>query len=242
MKLTLYFTLGYPDNEVLDEFLEVASENGVERVELGFPSADPRYDGPMIKRTHEVAMGNYADQATKNIVKRLNSCGIKAYALVYLNSVMKSLDSFLEKISSFGFDGIILPDLLIDYFSGMNQILSALKEQGINIIPFVTPSTPDAVARYVISEAGKWIYYGLLPSTGITVPYSLKELYGRAREIIGSKEICFGFGLRNIPQIRELNELGADSIAIGSKLLEFLEQRNTGGFKAFLEEVNVARN
>ncbi len=49
-----YFTLGYPDNNTLKDFLMAMPVNKINYIEFGFPSDDPRYDGPTIRITHRL--------------------------------------------------------------------------------------------------------------------------------------------------------------------------------------------
>lgn len=242
MNLTLYFTLGYPDNESLALFVRKCRELGVERIELGFPCSDPRYDGPAIKNTHRSALHSYTDNSTREMLEDLSAGGLGVYALAYFSSIANDPGSFLAKVRDFGFSGLMLPDLITDYFHDAEGIIREVEDEGLEFIPFVSQATPDSVIRKISALTESWIYYGLLPSTGVSLPTSMESIYLRARDVLKGREVCFGFGIRAASQIRELSVLGADGIAIGSALVNYLEHRDIPGFTSFLEGVNAARN
>ncbi len=242
MNLTLYFTMGYPDNESLAMFVRKGRDLGAERIELGFPCSDPRYDGPAIKNTHRSALLSYSDSSAREMLRDLSRDGLSAYALAYFSSISGDPGSFLAKVRDFGFSGLMLPDLITDYFHDAERIIRNVEGEGLEFIPFVSQATPDSVVRKLSALTESWIYYGLLPSTGVSLPTSMESIYLRARELLGGREICFGFGIRTPSQIRELRILGADGIAIGSALVDYLEHRDIPGFTSFLEGVNAVRN
>lgn len=239
--LYLYFTLGYPTSRVLNSFLESIDGNAVTGIELGFPSRDPHYDGPVIRKTHAVALSG-DPSGSDETVSLLSKMGVRKYSLTYYSDAGGNFSEFLSYLSSHGFTGAILPDILVDYFDEYRQIIRACTESGISVIPFFTASTPDRVIEEVSSLTDSWIYFGIQPSTGINVPFDLAEASARMRDIIGKRELIYGFGIRNTEQIREVIEAGGDGIAIGSLLVPYLENNDFAGFSAKIDELRGVLN
>ncbi|EQD70174.1 tryptophan synthase alpha chain, partial [mine drainage metagenome] len=169
-KLALYFTFPYPNLKILKPFIDSIGNEDIDYVELGIPVARPYYDGPKIRNTHQAALKEFKSDDLKNTILGLKDSGIKSYALTYTNSFENNPNSAFEDLRLAGFDGVILPDLLIDYFDDRNKLLDSLKNYEISFIPFFTSSTPDIIIKEFLKRTSSWIYHGIQPSTGINVP------------------------------------------------------------------------
>ncbi|MGC8505429.1 MAG: tryptophan synthase subunit alpha [Thermoplasmata archaeon] len=229
-----YFTLGFPDNRTLLDFLGRIPDKSVGRMEFGFQSPDPKYDGPQIKQTHR-SLRSGSDIDNAEIFRTERNSGIKLYALVYYADHEEKFGSFLENLIDSGFSGIILPDILMDYFGNRFDIIRSVRESGLEFIPFFTPATPDGVIRDVSKSTESWIYYGLQPSTGITVPFDLDSVVSRIREILPEREIVFGFGIKDVSEVIRLKKLGASGAAIGSVFVNYLKNRDIEGFETLMK-------
>ncbi|MCL5731332.1 MAG: tryptophan synthase subunit alpha [Candidatus Thermoplasmatota archaeon] len=241
MKLAVYLTAGYPSNEVFGAFASAACTAGADRLEIGLPVREPKYDGPEIRRTHARALENFSMGGLASTLKACINGGTEATALRYMPDPAE-FGSILGDIRESGIRQMIIPDLLIDHYEERFAVIEQMNGAGIEWIPFYNPATPDSVILETIDRAGKWVYYGLLPSTGISVPTSVETVYQRAREVIGNREIVFGFGIRDSQQVSLLRDLGADGIAIGSALVNFLQNSDIEGFRNYLGVLNAIRN
>lgn len=236
MDIIPYFTLGFPDNRTLLDFLGRIPDKSVRRMEFGFQSPDPKYDGPQIKQTHR-SIRSGGDIDNTEIFQIERNAGTKLYALVYYADHEDKFRSFLENLIENGFSGIILPDILMDYFGNRFDIIRSVHESGLEFIPFFTPATPDGVIRDVSKNTESWIYYGLQPSTGITVPFDLDSVVYRIQKILPEREIVFGFGIKDVSDVVKLKEMGASGVAIGSVFVNYLKNRDIGGFEALMKKL-----
>lgn len=236
MKLTLYFTLGYPDRGTFEKFLEEALETGVEYVEVGIPTEHPYYDGPLIRKTHRDAMKIYSDEFLFSTIKTITERGKKAYALVYYSHFHGREASFTGTMKEAGFSGIIVPDLLTEYFDERLKLAETIENSGLHLIPFVNSSTPDSVIEEISTVTGDWIYHGLQPSTGIRVPVDLERMIRRIESLCPEREIIYGFGISSKETIAELRDLRAGGIAVGSSLISSLDH---GDHEAFMEKLKL---
>ncbi len=235
--LILYFTLGFPSQEVLDGFCDRIDSKEVDYVEFGFPSPNPVYDGPRIRGTHRAARENYQPEKGERLFRSLLGKGIKLYSLTYYRDIENDPENFLQYLKANGFSGLIIPDLLVDYYNDAVPILDSLKKYGLELIPFFNPSTPDMIIREIASKTSSWIYYGLQPSTGISVPFDTREVAERIKEILPDREINFGFGIRDNKQVRELLSYGASGVAIGTALIDKLNSGDKDDFSTYLAEM-----
>ncbi|WP_075056336.1 tryptophan synthase subunit alpha [Thermogymnomonas acidicola] len=117
-KLILYLTFNYPSPDTFTRFLDEVSRLPVDYVELGLPTQNPVYDGPAIRQTHSGTRRPSAEEMSR-AVKKLHGAGIRTYFLQYFRDIEGGQrDTFLTTVNASGADGILLPDLLIDFFQG----------------------------------------------------------------------------------------------------------------------------
>lgn len=232
----LYFTLCYPNKEILNSFLSTLSSSTVKGVEFGFPSTDPHYDGPVIRKTHTTSINCSQEEFTDSF-RTVSEIGLKKYALSYYSDREDTFADFLEYLRINEFDGLIIPDIIVDYFNDYIQIMELCKNSGLELIPFVNASTPDSVLKEITVRTDSWIYFGLQPSTGISMPFDLTSASRRIRNMIGNRELICGFGIRNADQIPEIREAGADGIALGTMLVPYLENNDLEGFHTLLDDI-----
>lgn len=235
--MILYFTLGYPDSDTLQSVTDRIRPEDVDYVEFGFPSRNPVYDGPAIKLTHKTALQNYNREESEQIFRKIRSVGISIYSLTYLRDVEDNFPDFLGYLKENDFNGIIIPDLLVDFQDRVPEIIETINSAGLQLIPFFNPSTPDKVIEDISGKTGSWIYYGLMPSTGINVPFDAEEVAERIHSILPEREINFGFGIRNEQHVRELIRYGASGVAIGTALIDFLDRKDPDSFTGFLGRI-----
>lgn len=235
--LILYFTLGFPDQKSVEEFTDLVEPEYVDYVEFGFPSGSPVYDGPKIRQTHKKAISNYDKERSEEIFRKLLAKGIKVFSLTYYGDISGDPGKFFSYLKEMGFSGMIIPDLLVDFFSSAREVITDMKEHGLDYIPFFNPATPDSVIKDVSSLTDSWIYYGMQPSTGIAVPFEVREVVERARSLLPGREINFGFGIRDKEQVKELVDYGADGVAIGTALVDIMSANDGEHFVEYMKEM-----
>ena len=237
--LILYFTANYPDKDTLTGFLAQIDEEIVKYVEIGIPTENPLYDGPTIKATHSVARGAFHMDDIRHYASILAKKGIMTFVLSYYSVIIEGGESLLEFLETSGVSGIIVPDLLTDYYEETDEAISRI-EKHLRFIPFFNPATPDSVIEEISAKTSSWIYYGLQPSTGINVPYDLPEVSGRIMELVKGREINFGFGVRTVKEVQEVISSGSSGVAIGSMLVPMLKERDHTDFREFQSELKEA--
>lgn len=241
-KLAVYFTFPFPDYDTIKPFLDSMNSEFVDYVELGIPVSNPYYDGPKIRTTHGSSIKHFKIEEMHKEIRELKNKGIKPYALTYLNSMEKDPESGIKNLKDSGFEGVIFPDLLIDYYDTKEDTIRTLNQENLSLIPFFTSSTPDSVVEAMLEKTKSWVYHGLQPSTGVNVPVDTMKTGERIRKISGSREIIFGFGISNADDARMVMESGADGIAIGSMFIDYLNRKDLEGFKKIIEEIRGVMN
>ncbi|WP_292319052.1 tryptophan synthase subunit alpha [Caldisphaera sp.] len=215
--LVCYMTLGYPNDEEFIEFINKSQKEGCDIYEIGIPTKYAKYDGPIIRRSYKKVFDEKIDFI--DLLKKLPNIK-KLIALTYLEDQINDFDSFLNIIRD-KFNGVLLPDLLIDYLDYLDYYHKKINEFGLKNVIFTTPTFPDKLISKVSEMSGEFLYYGLRPTTGIELPISPDALVSRVRGIVNNKLIV-GFGL-SLNDIKNVLKAGADGIAIGSAFIQRIE-------------------
>ena len=224
-RLLVYLTLGFPDNEFVEDLVRSVPDGIVDGFELGLPSSDPRYDGPKIRSTHG-NRNHFNLDKMDGILRICSDRKIRVNVLSYYSDIENSESSNLLALSDRSVHEMIVPDLLIDYAEVADSFISRLKETGISLIPFFNAATPDRVIEKYVNKTCSWIYYGLQPSTGINVPVNISDVVERAKSVIPERDIIFGFGIRNGGDAMEIIRAGGHGIAIGSAIVDDLARHD----------------
>ena len=117
--LSIYFTAGYPDLNSTAAIIESLANNGVDLIEIGLPFSDPLADGPTIQASSTTALENGMTTALlfeqlKDIRSKVD---IPLIIMGYLNPMMQyGIEKFCQKCNEVGIDGLIIPDLPVDFY------------------------------------------------------------------------------------------------------------------------------
>lgn len=237
-----YFTLGYPDNTELCRFLDILPVQKINYIEFGFPSSDPRYDGPVIRKTHIVGNHNFSESIYSKYFDYFYRNRVKMYSLSYYSDIKDRFDEFIGYLQNNNFSGIIIPDLIIDYFKESKSVINELNKSGFQYIPFFSPATPDFVIKDIAAITDSWVYYGLQPSTGIEIPYELDYTTERINELLPGREITYGFGIKNDEDIKNLMKNGGSGVAIGTYLVKMIDAGDERGFVDYIDKMRGVLN
>ena len=148
--LSVYLTAGFPELNDTSRIICALQESGADMVEIGIPFSDPVADGPVIQGSSQKALKNgmslnlLFDQL-KNI--RLKT-SIPLLLMGYLNPVYRfGMENFARKCNETGIDGVIIPDLPMDYYRGEYQDL--FRKYNLANILLITPQTPEKRIREI---------------------------------------------------------------------------------------------
>ncbi len=222
--LVVYMTLGYPDMENFLKFIASLESAGADVLEIGIPPKYAKYDGPVIRKSYDKVRTQIKD-IWGLMTQVRDSLSIPIIALTYLEDWINELNTFLNKLRESGINGVLFPDLLIDYIDDFEKYDKEIKGMGLKDVIFTSPSVPDLLINKVSKISDLFLYYGVRPTTGIPIPISLNELITRVRKLVENKLIV-GFGLSNDNDIKEALSAGADGIAIGTLFIEEMGKGN----------------
>lgn len=157
--LAVYFTAGYPKVDGTADTIVELAEAGADIVEVGMPFSDPLADGPTIQQSSKVALDQGMSlvrlfSQLENIRQRTS---VPLVLMGYLNPVLQfGLKRFCQRCREVGVDGLILPDMPMDFFEENCKAL--LEANGLSSIFLVTPQTPDERIRQLDAASTGFLY------------------------------------------------------------------------------------
>jgi len=243
-----FITAGYPDLETTKRLALEFTKAGVDILELGVPFSDPMADGPLIQEASQVALKKKVHlNEILNLVKELRKYTAMPICLMtYYNPIFCfGEELFVNKATSCGVDGVIIPDLPPEEGQVFLKLAQRVK---LDTILFLSPTSTRDRIRQIAKAARGFIYYVSL--TGVTGPRkelptdmvkNLKKIKG-----ITAKPICVGFGVSRAEQIRQIYRV-ADGVIVGSAIIKKIREnlgkkdlvRRVGKFVAGLSATGV---
>jgi tryptophan synthase alpha chain len=223
--LVTYVVAGDPSPEHTVALLHTLVAAGADILELGIPFSDPMSEGPVIQRGHEraLAAGMTLRGALSLVAEfRQQDTTTPILLMGYANPVEHmGIARFAREAKAHGVDGLLTVDLPPEEAA---EQVALLREQGIDTIFLVAPTTPDARMQHVAKQGGGFIYYVSL--RGVTGAGHLDVEEVRAR-IDAVKSHCAlpvvaGFGIKDAETARLIGAV-ADGIVVGSCLVTLAE-------------------
>ena len=222
--LITYFPIGEPEYETL-ALAEAYIENGADLLEIALPVADPFLDGKVVaqsmSRVREA--GRQLDWLLKEMFKIRTAypdtpLQIFSYMKIFDK---KAIDEFAVCCRQMGADGI----LLCDATEAQLRALAEAFAPDFYCIRFMPFRCEMADVELIKDYAKGYIF--LQAADGVTgergsVDKSLKGKISFLHEQIPGVSICAGFGISTPRHCREMVEMGADGVIVGSMVIRKL--------------------
>jgi tryptophan synthase alpha chain len=220
-----FITAGDPDLESTELLLLELAAAGADIIELGVPFSDPIADGEVIQRASERALrkGATLSDALECVSNAKEHIDVPIVLFSYLNPFLKfGRDRLAEEASRAGIDAVLITDLIPEE---AGPWIAAFREQGIDLIFLVAPTTSDERLTRIAQQTSGFIY--AVSRAGVTgardeMPRDAELLVKRARTVT-DLPIAVGFGISTAEQIRQVWRF-ADAAVIGSAIVSQVEK------------------
>jgi tryptophan synthase alpha chain len=218
--------------------MKIAIQQGADALELGFWFSDPIADGPSVQEADLRAKnaGMDVDKAFDLMNKiRDYDPNIPIGMLVYYQLVLartKVGKDFCEDAANAGADGILIPDLPIEYIGNEADTgpVEDIDFHGLDKVCLVAPSTTDERLAKIASQAKGFVYQ--VARRGVTgareeLEESTLSLVARTRsytERYHNTPIVVGFGISKPEHVSAVLKAGADGAITGSALCNIIKE------------------
>ena len=225
--LSIYFTAGYPSLNDTVPAIEYLDEAGVDIIEVGFPFSDPLADGPVIQQSSKTAIDN--GMTLKLLFEQLGQIrkqtDIPLVLMGYLNPVLQfGEDKFIEACVKTGIDGVIIPDMPVDYYC--ENLKEKFVQSNVSNIFLITPQTPDEKARFIDDNTSGFIY--MVSSDSITGSNKNIESQASYLRRINNLQLknpkLTGFGIHNMETFEAACKYSNGAI-IGSAFIKHISEK-----------------
>jgi tryptophan synthase alpha chain len=220
-----FITAGYPDLATTESLLIELAASGADTIELGFPFSDPVADGEVIQRASERALRNRITltDGLECVARVRARISIPIVLFSYFNPLLQyGEECFAVEARRAGVDGVLVTDLIPEEAESWS---SRLREQDIDPIFLVAPTTSDARLRSIAEQARGFVY--AISRTGVTgtrdqFPSAAEPLVRRLRGVT-DLPIAVGFGVSIREHIEQVWRF-ADAAVVGSAIVREIEK------------------
>jgi len=239
--LSIYFTAGYPAIDDTIKILGYLADAGVDMVEIGIPFSDPLADGPVIQQTSQQAIAN--GMTLSRLLEQLQgfreAFSLPVLLMGYLNPVLQfGEERFLEACARTGIDGLIIPDLPLDYYQS-HWAASCQRLQLSNIL-LITPQSTTARIQQLDQVSDGFIYMVASNSiTGANRADEEQQAYFRRVQSLGLRNpTLVGFGIDSRQRFAAACRYSQGAI-VGTAFLQHIQEKGVSkaSVRAFVEQL-----
>jgi tryptophan synthase alpha chain len=226
--LIAYITGGDPTPTLTPKLAEALFKGGADIIEIGVPFSDPIADGPTIQAANCRALNaGTTPPAIFNIVEETKKrVDAPIVLLSYYNILFKmGVETFLEKASRCGVDGLIIPDLPIEEAECYKEIA---ENQGVDTIFLAAPSTSSSRLKQILGFTSGFLY--LISVFGVTgtreqvaqlTTQTVKRLHPYTSMAV---PLAVGFGISKPRHVNSILKCGAEGAIVGSAFVNIVEK------------------
>jgi tryptophan synthase alpha chain len=237
-----FLTAGDPNLETTAAALQALDRAGADIIELGVPYSDPLADGPTIQAAATRALQNGVKLADVLQLVEKVSPTIQAPIVLftYYNPILNlGVEAFLERIKKAGVQGLVVPDLPLEESA---TLLEPAGRIGIEVILLVAPTSPADRQKAIAHSSQGFVY--LVSVTGVTgmrqgMGSNIGEMIAELRTVT-DKPIAVGFGISNPAQAKQVKDLGADGVIVGSAMVKKLAEEGVESLENFCRALKTA--
>lgn len=228
-----YVTVGDPSIESTLLIMHALAEAGCDVIELGVPFSDPSADGPVIQAASERALKNNTSlRDVLAVVSRFRESNqtVPIVLMGYLNPFeVYGYQDFVRDASVAGIDGVLIVDMPPEEsepFSGL------LKENDIDLIYLIAPTTTEKRAQMICAQASGYIYYVSLKGVTGAGNLDISEVASKVNGLrnITKLPVGVGFGIKDAESAKSVGAV-SDGVVIGSALVNLIYQTSQNSDK-----------
>ena len=203
--------------------MQLFIESGVDVIEIGVPFTDPIAEGPIIQKAHDRALEkNISLTAIFEMVQKFRETDNTTPIVLmgYLNTFL-SHKKIIEENKKDSVDSI----LVVDIPGELNLADYGIKNQNINTISLISPTTNKDRIKSIANNSTGFVYYVTLRGVTGASNLNIDEITKNIEEIkkYASVPTLAGFGIKSPDDARLLSSC-SDGVIIGSSIVQMIEE------------------
>ena len=223
--LVAYLVAGDPDIETTLQLMQLFIESGVDVIEIGVPFTDPIAEGPIIQKAHDRALAK--DISLTSIFEMVQKFreidnNTPIVLMGYLNTFL-SHKNLIEENKKNSIDSI----LVVDIPGELNLADYGIKNQNINTISLISPTTNKDRIKSIAKNSTGFVYYVTLRGVTGASNLNINEITNNIEEIkkYASVPTLAGFGIKS-PEDAKLLSSCSDGVIVGSSIVKMIEENS----------------
>ena len=223
--LVAYLVAGDPDIETTLQLMQLFIESGVDVIEIGVPFTDPIAEGPIIQKAHDRALAK--DISLTSIFEMVQKFreidnNTPLVLMGYLNTFL-SHKNLIEENKKDSVDSI----LVVDIPGELNLADYGIKNQNINTISLISPTTNKDRIKSIAENSTGFVYYVTLRGVTGASNLNINEITNNIEEIkkYASVPTLAGFGIKS-PEDAKLLSSCSDGVIVGSSIVKMIEENS----------------
>lgn len=224
-----FITAGHPAPDLTVFIMHRLVACGADIIELGIPFSDPMADGVVIQQSSEQAIANGVNlQAVIKMVAefRQNNQHTPVVLMGYLNPIESyGYQNFVEQAARAGVNAVLLVDSPPEE---SERLLSLLKDQSMQQIFLISPTTTSQRAKMIVEKASGFVYYVALKGVTGAADLDSEAIAADLKKIKQQTDLplAVGFGIKDAQSAVAVAQ-NADAVVIGSALVSLLSDCQT---------------
>ena len=223
--LIIYMTACDPDLDTAVAAAKACIDGGADILEVGVPFSDPLADGPVIQRAMTRALEGGANFGSSlELVRQVRAYHADIPIVLFGYStpfLWPGFDKSCDLAKDAGADGFLVVDLPPEEAGDCRR---AVRERDMDWISLIAPSTGEARAQSIASQATGFLY--MISMLGVTGG-ALQDTSGAEAMIAAARSVsdlpcCLGFGVRDEKTAEAAAKI-ADGVVVGSAVVKELE-------------------
>ena len=235
LALAAFLTAGFPKKDL---FADVVRQivPFVDVLEIGVPFSDPMADGVSIQHASHEALRQGVHLGWIFDIVEAETPNVPVVLMSYLNPLLAfGLDELAIKAEAVGVAGFIVPDL--PYEESLT-LYDTLRQRGIDLIPLVTPATPQDRLGMICARSGGFVYAVTMTGTTggvVSITPDTADYLDRVRQVAPCPVLA-GFGIRKPEHIPPFAG-HANGVIVGSAFMDVLDKnQDHASFAAALRD------
>jgi tryptophan synthase alpha chain len=223
---SVFVTAGFPNLEDTLPVCETLAESGAGLIELGIPFSDSIADGPTVQAANERALANGASLGwtleTLREIRRQTQ--IPILLMGSLNPILQyGEERFCREAKTAGADGVILPDLPLEFY--LQNYRGLFEQNELANVFLITSNTTEERIREIDDASSSFIY--AVSMAGVTgkdlrIDDERRSYLERLVGLNLRSPLMVGFGIEKREQFLEVANYAAGAI-VGSAFLRAIE-------------------
>lgn len=228
----------YPNREESLEIAKALIDGGCTYLEIQFPFSDPTADGPYIQEACEQALEKgFKVLGGFELISDIRGFStIPIFIMSYANTVFyQGIEKFLKCCVSVNVQGLIVPDLPIDYDEGL---FSKSERMGIEPVPVIALSTKQERLNRILKGRSDLVYAAIRKGiTGSFTDIGEDNILFLTKVSSFGKKILAGFGISERYQIETISSWIHAAVVGTAFIKEIMNNRKASTYSVIKKKI-----